>query len=128
MSKNPQMTILSEAAIRYLMDGTSVRDTVDLCSNPRMFVSVIKVTGGAVWRGAPLGRVARFYWSTNGDPILYSSNGRRVARTEGARPMMEMVTTMPDDLDRKRYHAAAEKLIEELGVPINGLLLSGARR
>jgi hypothetical protein len=116
MSKNPQMTVVSRAVVASLRDGTPPGETVAACGDPRAFVTVIKVNDGGSWRGRRLGRVVRFYWSTDGEPILYVGSGRRVAKTEGAAPMMELPDAVPADLDRRRYVAEAERWLEDLGV------------
>jgi hypothetical protein len=117
MSKNPQMTICSEAIVRYLADGAPMEETVRRCVDPRMFVTVIRVATGGVWRGHKLGRVVRYYWSTDGEAISYADGVRKVAKTDGARPMPEMTGTVPPDLDRARYVAEATKIAAELGIP-----------
>lgn len=120
MSKNPQMTVVSEAVVRYLRDGAPAEATVASASDPRAFVTVIKATGGATWRGTPLGRVVRYYWSLDSDPILYADSGRRVAKTEGARPMLGMTDRVPADIDRPRYIAEARKWLTDLGASDDG--------
>jgi hypothetical protein len=82
---------------------------------------VIQAKGkdGASWRGRRLGRVVRYYWSTDGEPVVYTDSGRRVAKTEGARPMMELTDRLPNDLDRARYVAEAEALLADLGMGLN---------
>jgi hypothetical protein len=115
LSKNPQMTILSEACLRYLRDGKPVDETINGCTDPRMFVTLIKANTGAQWRGTPIGRVVRFYWSTDGDPICYVKDGRRVAKTKGARPLLEMTDALPSDLDYSRYIREAQKWLADLG-------------
>lgn len=116
MSKNPQMTVCSEAVVRYLVDGVPLDETVHRCSDPRMFVTVIKVNGGALWRGQKLGRVVRWYWSTDGDQVTYADGSRKVAKTEGARPLVELTDAIPTDLDRARYVEEARKIAVDLGV------------
>lgn len=116
MKKNPQMTILSEAVLRYVTEGTAFERTIASCVDPRMFVSVIKVTGGAVWRGHELGRVVRYYWSTDGEPIRYRNNGNKVSRTDGARPLPELTAELPPAIDYLRYCEEAAKLARELGL------------
>lgn len=44
---------------------------------------------------------------------------RRVAKTEGARPMPEMLDELPPDLDLLRYHEEAVKMAEDLGITFN---------
>lgn len=116
MSKNPQMTVCSEAVVRYLVDGVPLDETIHRCSDPRMFVTVIKVNGGALWRGQRLGRVIRWYWSTDGEQVTYADGSRRVAKTEGARPMAELTGAVPLDLDRARYVEEARKIAADLGI------------
>ncbi len=116
MSKNPQMTIASEAVVRYLVDGIPIDETIHRATDPRMFVTVIKVNGGGLWRGQRLGRVVRWYWSTDGEPITYADGSRKVAKTEGARPLQELTAAVPRDLDRTRYVEEARKILVDLGV------------
>lgn len=115
IKKNPQMTILSEAAVRYLRDGVPIEDTIRSCSDPRMFLTTVKVTGGATWRGHYLGRQVRYYWCLDGDPIL--SNGKnKVGKTDGSRPLGELTDELPPAIDYLRYCEEAAKLITSLGV------------
>jgi hypothetical protein len=117
MSKNPQMTVLSDAVLAFLRDGTPIEQTIHECRDPRAFVTVVNVKGGAVWRGTKLGKVARFYWSTDSDPIMYADGSRRVGKAEGSRPLMELrPDAMPSDVDYDRYVAEANKLLTDLGV------------
>jgi hypothetical protein len=116
MSKNPQMTVLSEACLRLARDGVPLETTVHECTDPRMFVTVIKVTGGATWRGHKLGRVVRYYWSRDGEAIGYANANRKVAKTDGAAPLMELTDALPPDLDFDRYCAEAVKLATDLAI------------
>jgi hypothetical protein len=127
MMKNPQMTICSEAVLEFILNGTPLEQTVRACTDLRAFVTVIKVTGGALWREHALGRVVRYYWSTDGDPIMYANPGRaaerRVAKTEGARPLIELNGVLPADLDYARYVSEARRLAVDLAVIIDDSLL-----
>ena len=116
--KNPQMTVCSEAVVKYLIEGVSFYETIRTCTDPRCFVTVIKVTDGATWRGHALGRAVRYYWSTNGEQILAKGN-RRVPKTEGARPLPEMPEVLPNDIDWLRYSLEAERLAADLGIYLN---------
>lgn len=116
MQKNPSMTILGEAVLRLVADGIPLETTIRGCDDPRSFVQVIKVAGGAVWRGVDLGRLVRYYWSRDGDEIWYADGRRRVARTTGARPLVELIDAMPPDVDWLRYCEAAVELSAQLGV------------
>jgi hypothetical protein len=102
MSKNPQMTILTHAVVNLVTKGTPIEETVRACTDPRAIVTVINVRGGAKWRGHPLGRVVRWYWSTDSDPVLYVTNNNQVSKTSGARPLIEMNGVMPDGIGTSR--------------------------
>ncbi|WP_150526493.1 hypothetical protein [Roseibium sediminis] len=120
MMKNPQMTICSDAALQYILDGTPVETTIKQCRDVRKFVTVIKATGGATWRDEVLGKVVRYIWSTEGDPIVkvkpHPSTGNRpkVPKTDGCRPLMTLPQKMPLDLDYPRYVAEANKILDEV--------------
>lgn len=116
MMKNPQMTVCSHAVVRWLTDGVPLQDTVAACRDLRMFVTVVKVAGGAQWRGQPLGRAVRYIWSTNGSPVMYADGSKRVSKTEGARPLQELTDELPPDLDIVRYCEEAARMAADLGI------------
>ena len=122
MSKNPQATVVSEAAVRWLTDRVPVERTIRGEPDPRRFLTLVRVAEGGVWRGLKLGKACRWYWSTDGDPILTAATGRRVGKTEGARPMMEILGRVPDDVDYLRYCEEAERLLSDLGARREGLV------
>lgn len=128
LMKNPQTTICSDAALARIKDGTPVAETIRGCRDVRQFVSLIKVTKGATWRGGYLGKVVRFYYAKDGDPILeaepHPTTGsfKTVAKTDGCRPLMtfepadgDLPWVLPDDIDYARYEAETEKILSELG-------------
>lgn len=117
MMKNPQMTICSEAVKRLVVDGTPLEETIRGVTDPRAFVTVIKVAEGGVWRGHPLGRAVRYYWATDGDAVVYAKSGKRVPKTEGARPLPRLDLELPPDVDYLRYGEEAARLARDLGVP-----------
>lgn len=121
LKHNPQMTVCSDAVLAYILDGTPIERTIQEETDVRQFVRIIKVDGGATWRGDYLGRVARYYWSTDGEPLLYAKandngNHKKVSETDGGRPLMELPDELPDDIDYAHYIEAAYKLARELAV------------
>jgi hypothetical protein len=121
LSKNPQMTICGDSVLEYITKGTPIERTIQECTDIRQFVTVINVKGGATWRGDYLGRVARYYWSTDGEPILYAKpneNGthKKVSNTDGARPLMELPDELPDDIDYAHYIEEGYELARDLAV------------
>lgn len=121
LMKNPQMTILSDAALAQIKDGIPLRRTIMECRDIRQFVTVIRVTKGARWNGRYLGKVVRYYWSKKGAEILEAEpnpktgNYKKVPKTEGARECMTWPEQFPDDIDYDRYVAEAETVLKELG-------------
>ena len=104
------------AAAAYLERGTPIAETIFGCDDIRDFLIMRGVKGGAQWRGQELGKVVRWYQSTNGEPIQYRSNGNKVAGSDGAAPMMDLIKGIPEDLDYDWYCAKAIKMLGNLGV------------
>jgi len=120
LMKNPTATICSDAVLALLKHGTPLADTIYGCTDITQFVTVIKADGGATWRGSYLGKTVRFYWSTDGDPILKAKQnvkGRhpQVPKSEGAAPCMTLPEQLPDDIDYDRYIAEAKEMLMSLG-------------
>lgn len=129
LMKNLQATICSDAALARIKHGTPVAETIRACRDVRQFVTVIKVTKGAAWRGGYLGKVVRFYYGLDGAPILEAEahpktgNFKTVAKTDGCRPLMtfepggedDLPWALPDDIDYARYEAEAEDMLKALG-------------
>jgi len=80
-------------------------------------VTVVKVTGGSTWRGARLGRAVRYYWSLDGDPIMYADGSKKVSKTDGSKPLFELTDELPRDIDYLRYLAEANSLAVDLAIP-----------
>ena len=104
LAKNPVNEICNEAAVRWLRDGTSIESTIRGCRDIRKFVTIRSVKGGAVKDGAYLGKAVRWYYAQGvTGTIQYQVNGYTVARTEGARPLMELPAEFPTDVDHGWY-------------------------
>lgn len=116
LSKNPQMTIIGDAVAEYILHKTPFEETISKATDPKQFITVVQAKAGAKWREHPLGSVVRYYWSIDGDPILYINSNRKVANTTGARPMVKLLEELPADLDRERYIRETEKLAVEMAV------------
>ena len=116
LSKNPVATICRDALIAFLTTGKPISQTVRECRDIRRFLSVRSVKGGAVKDGAYLGKAIRWYASNvvTGD-IIYAVNGNRVPLSENCRPLMELPTTFPEDVDFARYEAETFAMLKEIG-------------
>lgn len=120
LKKNPQFEICQEAVVNFLRNGDSIDETIIRCSNIEKFVSVRNVKGSAEWNGQYLGRVARWYWATDSrHAITYRSNGNKVPKSDGSRPLLDL--EWRNDIDYGRYIREARNLLWQVGVQDIGL-------
>ncbi len=117
LQKNPTNEICAEAARRFLTNGTPVGETIRRCSDIRKFVTIRQVKGGGVdAQGHYLGRAVRWYYAKGAHPALtYKVNGYKIARSEGAKPLMQLPSSVPDDLDHDWYIREAESILSDVG-------------
>lgn len=121
LMKNPQMTICSDAALAKIKDGTPVEETIRSCRDIKQFVTVIKASKGATWRGEYLGKVVRYYWGLDGESILEAvghattGNFKKVPKSDGAIECMRLPDEFPVDIDYARYIEEAESILNDLG-------------
>lgn len=119
LSKNPDFTIVTDAVADFLSKGTPVEDTIRASKDVRGFVTIRQVTGGGQWRDQYLGKAVRFYYSTEvgaGECIKYAKNSNKVPRSDQAKPLMELPSTFPRDVDLNRYIDMAREALKDLGV------------
>jgi DNA polymerase elongation subunit (family B) len=116
LQKNPTNEICTDAVVKHLLNGTPIEQTITACTDPRKFVSVRQVKGGAVKDGAYLGKAVRWYYSiaAAGD-IQYKLNGNKVPRSDGAEPLMELPDAVPADVDYDWYIAEANDILKDIG-------------
>jgi len=115
LMKNPTNNICLDAVCKYLEHGTPVEATIVGCSDLRQFVTLRKVNGGGTWNGGYLGKTVRWYYSTCGASIHYVTNGNKVARSDGAKPVMDMPDSMPNDVDFGWYIREANDILRSVG-------------
>lgn len=118
LAKNAERYIIPLSVIAYLKDGTPIDETVCNCTDIRHFVSIRKVTGGAMWRGEAIGKTVRYYNSSEvsqDECLVYMVNGNKVATTSGTKPLMDLPDTFPSDIDYDYYIAEAHKLLLSTG-------------
>jgi hypothetical protein len=119
LSKNPDFSIVTDAAAQFLSKGAPVEDTIRSSTDVRGFVTVRQVTGGGLWRGEYLGKAVRFYYSTQvgrDEHLSYAKNSNKVPRSDGAKPLMTLPAELPDDIDFDRYIEMARGALREMGV------------
>lgn len=121
MMKNPNMTICSDAALKWITDGIDPAETIRGSDDIRGFVTVVNVKGGGKWREEPIGKVVRYAWCKGGEPIYYmtphetTGNFKKVSRTDGAKPMMNLPEEFPKEINYDRYIEEAWNILASLG-------------
>jgi hypothetical protein len=122
LSKNPEFLICSDAVQAYLAKGKNISETIRNCKDIRRFVTVRNVTGGGVkiWSDDNieyLGKTVRWYYAKDvPGEIVYAKNGNKVPRSDGAKPLMRLPETLPDDIDYEWYETKAYSMLEDLGL------------
>lgn len=125
LSKNPANKICFDAVRAFLEQGVPVEQTIHACTDIRSFVTIRNVRGGAVRlytderRNEFLGKVVRWYYSKNCEgELVYAASGNKVPRSDGANPLMDLPTGLPQDLDYDWYIAESYAILEGVGYPI----------
>jgi len=121
LMKNPQHTILTNAVVDLITKNVPIEDTIRSCTDVRDFVTVVNVKGGGTWNGEYLGKVVRYYWAKGGMEILYkdphptTGNFKKVPKSDGCRPLMDLPDDLPADVDYDRYIQAAREVLMDIG-------------
>lgn len=116
LQKNPTNEICTGAVVKYLIDGTPVDKTILACQDIRKFVTIRQVKGGAIKDDTYLGKAVRWYYARGASgTINYKINGYTVARSEGARPLMEIPDALPNDIDYDWYIAESQSILSSIG-------------
>lgn len=116
LSKNAQNEVATEAVIGYLAEGVPIETTIRSSREVRQFLTIRKVSGGATYDGTFLGKAVRWYYGAGENRhIKYARNGNKVARSDGARPLMELPGTLPTDIDYDWYIREAESILVDVG-------------
>jgi len=118
LRKNPTAQVASDAVGQWLAVGTPFEETIRNAPF-QDFISARNVTGGGEQFGKFLGKVVRWYQSSDGevDPIRYVSNGNKVPKTDGAKACMILKDKVihPKDLDYDWYIKEAIKIAIAVG-------------
>lgn len=116
IAKNPQNEICVEAVIKILTDDTPLERTVFGCKDIRKFLTLRTVKGGAIKEGYTLGKAIRWYYADGmRGTITYKENGNVVPRTEGAKPLMDLPDTLPEDIDYTWYIEECIGMMRDIG-------------
>lgn len=118
LRKNPTASICAKAVGLWLAHGTPFEETVRN-GTLEEFISARNVTGGGVQGGEYLGKVVRWYNSTDESlpPLTYQKNGNKVPKTDSVRACMliDKNTPLPADLAYNWYVKEAIRIAIDLG-------------
>lgn len=114
LSKNPETLICSDAVLQFLKNKIPVEKTIKECKDIRRFITVRNVKGGAVKNGVYLGKVVRFYYPKNETGFIsYLGSGNKVAKTDNARPLMDLPDELPNDINYNWYIETAIDMLKD---------------
>lgn len=117
LSKTPTAQVCVQAVVDHLQLDIPIETTIWSCQDTRMFVSVRSVTGGAVKGETYLGKAVRWYYAKNEiGSINYKKNGNKVAMTDGAKPLMQLPSKLPADIDYQWYVNKSYAILADLGI------------
>ena len=116
LSKNPESLICSEAVQAYLTKKIPIEQTIKSCRNMQKFVCVRNVKGGGHKNGNYLGKVVRWYYAKGETGyIAYVESGNKVAKTDGATPLMTLPTHFVGNINYEYYIKKAEDMLYDIG-------------
>lgn len=123
MHKNPVHLICVEAIESYLTKHIPIERTVRECKDVTKFVIVRDAKGGGVKIDGDnktqlfMGKMLRWYYAKDEEGmIVYAPSGNKIVRTdEGAKPIMDLPDTFPEDLNHEWYIEEAEKMLASMG-------------
>ena len=122
LMKNPTNEVCSMAAAEYLAKGVPVSDFIHkhlTLVNLPDFLQSRTVNGGALEGDVKLGRVARWYYSTDpacSNGLRYATNGNLVPKSTGGKALLKLPSTLPADIDVQRYIDEAIDNLANMGV------------
>ena len=118
LKKNPTAPICAHAVGQWLAKGTPFEETIRSAPFTE-FISARTVNGGGVQGEEYLGKVVRWYYTTDDSypPLTYLANGNKVPKTEGARACMilEDKVAHPSDLQYNWYVKEACRIAADIG-------------
>lgn len=120
--KNAVNEICIDAATSFMANRTPIEDTIRNCTMLKKFTTMRRVKGGGVKDGLYLGKIIRWYYSTEAQgEIVSAATGNKVARTDNAKPCMDLPDELPKDIDYQWYITETYKILEEIGYGVHPL-------
>jgi len=116
LSKNPETLVCIDAVLELIKNNVPVEQTIRNCKDIKRFLAVRNVKGGGEKNGIYLGKVVRWYYPKNeAGYIAYVASGNKVAKTDGAKPLMDLPKELPGDIDYSWYINTANEMLYDCG-------------
>ena len=105
LQKNPTSLICVDAIEALIVGSIPIEETILNCKDLTRFLTVRTVKGGGEQDGVYLGKAVRWYYSTEtkNKTINYIASGNKVAKSEGAKPCMDLPLAFPNDINYQWY-------------------------
>ena len=117
LSKNPETLICSDALQAFIQHGTPIEKTIKECKDIRRFIALKNVKGGGEKGGKFLGKVVRWYYPKNeAGFIAYVGSGNKVSKTDSARPLMDLPSEFPNDVNYDWYIRETKDMFYDVGL------------
>lgn len=114
--KNAVNEICIETAMQHMATGVDIPTTIRACTKLQKFTTMRRVNGGGVKDGKYLGKIIRWYYSTDVQGEIVSAlSGNKVARSDGGKACMELPEELPVDVDYQWYIDETVKILEDIG-------------
>lgn len=120
--KNATHEVCIDAIKAFMADGTAPATTIHACKDITRFTCMYAVAGGAVHMQTRtfLGKLIRWYYATGEQTeIIRAKTGNKVSNTSGAKPLMDLPDTFPDDIDYEWYIDKTYKMLKEIGYSVD---------
>jgi len=114
---NPTVQICSDAVEALLSKNIPIEQTIRDCKNFTRFVNVRQAKApGAHKNSEYLGRVLRWYYAKGELGCIQTvAANNKVADSDGAKPVMDLPVTFPDDIDYSWYINNTKGILEDIG-------------
>lgn len=118
--KNPETTVCIEAVTNMLETGERIETFINRCDDIRKFITVrtsdqgaYKVVGN---ESIYLGKAIRWYYATGEKGCINAvSNGYKIPKSDGAKPLMDLPDVLPEDINRDHYISEAYSILHDIG-------------
>lgn len=117
LDNNPITLICSDAIKEFLSKNIPIEKTIKECRDITRFLTVRNVASpGAHKDGYYLGKVVRWYYAKNCyGTINYVKNNNKVPETDGAKPLMDLPDSFPNDINYEIYIKRTLTMLEDIG-------------